>query len=144
MKKKEHESAIDELKLALGRLVRRMRAEAPAEQHELSWTQKSVIARLDREGPMTSADLARAEGIKPQSMGTAITHLEEMGFVEKKSHASDGRQLNIKLTAKGAALRKSGHDSSRAWLAQAISRLDKKQQATLFEAGEIIKQLAEF
>ena len=144
MNKKEFESAVDELKNALGLLVRRMRAAAPSEQHELSWTQKSVIARLEREGAMTAADLARAEGVKPQSMGTAITHLEELGFIEKKSHAKDGRQLNIKLTAKGAGVRKSGKDASRAWLSQVISKLDKRQQAALFEAGEIIKQLAEF
>jgi len=143
MNTKEYESSVDELKLALGSLVRRMRAAAPSEQHELSWTQKSVIVRLDREGAMTAADLARAEGVKPQSMGTAIAHLEELGFVEKKSHASDGRQLDITLTAKGTAIRKSGKDASRAWLAQAISKLDKKQQAALFETVEIFKQLAE-
>lgn len=144
MTPKEYEAAIDELKLAVGLLVRRIRAAAPSEQHELSWTQKSVMARLEKEGQMTAADLARAEGVKPQSMGTAITHLEELGLIEKRSHASDGRQINIKLTAKGASLRKSGKDASRAWLGQAISKLDKRKQAVLFEAGEIIKQLAEF
>jgi DNA-binding MarR family transcriptional regulator len=144
MNSKEFDSAIDELKHAVGLLIRRMRAVAPSEQHELSWTQKSVIARLERDGAMTSAELARAEGVKPQSMGTAVTHLEELGVIEKKPHPSDGRQLIIKLTIKGAAVRKSGKDASRAWLGQAISKLDKKQQAVLFEAGEIIKQLAEF
>jgi DNA-binding MarR family transcriptional regulator len=64
-------------------------------------------------------------------------------IIEKKSHASDGRQLVIKLTAKGAAVRKNGKDASRAWLAQAVATLDKKEQAILFDAGEIIKRLAE-
>jgi len=139
----KYESSVDELKHAIGLLVRRVRAAAPAEHHELSWTQKSVIARLEKEGAMTSADLARAEGVKPQSMGTAIAVLEELGFVEKKPHVADGRQLNIKITAKGLALRKSGKDASRAWLGQAIAKLSKKEQALLFEAGEIIKKLAE-
>jgi DNA-binding MarR family transcriptional regulator len=143
MNTKEYESAVDGLKLAVGLLIRRIRAAAPPEQRELSWTQKSVIARLEKEGAMTAADLARAEGVKPQSMGTAITHLEELGFVEKKPHESDGRQFNIKLTAKGVTMRKSGKDASRAWLSQAVAKLDKKDQATLFEAGEIIKRLAE-
>ncbi len=143
MNGKDYESSVDDLKLALGLLVRRVRAAAPSVQRDLSWTQKSVIARLDREGAMTAADLARSEGVKPQSMSTAISRLEELGLVEKKTHATDGRQLNIKLTAKGSALRKSGKDASRAWLSQAISKLDKRQQALLFEAGEIIKRLAE-
>ena len=143
MNAKEYEAAIDELKMAVGLLVRRIRAAAPSEQREFSWTQKSVMARLEREGPMTAADLARAEGVKPQSMGTAIMHLEELGLIEKNADASDGRQINIELTAKGATLRKSGRDASRAWLGQAISKLDKRKQGLLFEAGEIIKQLAE-
>jgi DNA-binding MarR family transcriptional regulator len=143
MSSKDFDSSVDELKHAIGLLIRRVRAAAPSEQHELSWTQKSVIARLERDGAMTSADLARAEGVKPQSMGTAITHLEELGIIEKKSHPSDGRQLIIKLTIKGAAVRKTGKDASRAWLGQAIEKLDKKDQAILFNAGGIIKRLAE-
>ncbi len=143
MTPKEFESAIDELKHALGLLVRRMRAAAPSVQHELSWTQKSVVARLERDGAMSSAELARAEGVKPQSMGTAITHLEELGCIEKKSHVRDRRQLMVKLTTKGAAIRKRGKDASRAWLGHAIAGLDKREQAILFKSGEIIKRLAE-
>jgi DNA-binding MarR family transcriptional regulator len=143
MNSKEFDSSVDGLKNALGLLIRRIRAAAPSEQHELSWTQKSVIARLEKDGAMTSAELARAEGVKPQSMGTAITHLEDLGIIEKKAHPSDGRQLIIKLTTKGAAVRKTGKDASRAWLGQAIEKLDKKEQAILFDAGEIIKRLAE-
>ena len=44
------ETAAEELKIALGLLVRRMRSEAPSESRELSWTQKSVLARLEKEG----------------------------------------------------------------------------------------------
>jgi len=143
MSPSEFESSVDELKHAIGLLVRRVRAAAPSEHHELSWTQKSVIARLEKEGAMTSADLARAEGVKPQSMGTAIAHLEELGLIEKKPHAVDGRQLNIKITSKGMALRKSGKDASRAWLGEAIAQLSKKEQTLLFEASEIVKKLAE-
>jgi DNA-binding MarR family transcriptional regulator len=101
------------------------------------------MARLAREGPATTADLARAEGMKPQSMGTTIAALEELGIVERKPHPTDGRQVNIELTAKGAAMRNSAKDAKRTWLAQAIGQLDKREQATLFEAGEIIKRLVE-
>jgi DNA-binding MarR family transcriptional regulator len=101
------------------------------------------MARLAREGPATTADLARAEGMKPQSMGTTIAALEETGMVERKPHPTDGRQVNIALTAKGAAVRKSAGDAKRTWLAQAISQLDEDEQETLFKAGEIIKRLVE-
>ena len=124
---------------AIGLLVRRVRAEAAS--HELSLTEAAVMARLAKDGPATTADLARAEGMKPQSMGTTIAVLEEMGMVERKPHPTDGRQVNIELTGKGAAVRESAKDAKRIWLAQAIAQLDKQEQATLFAAGEIIKRL---
>lgn len=126
---------------AMGLLVRRVRAAAAS--HELSLTEAAVMARLARDGPATTADLARAEAMKPQSMGTTISALEEMGMVARKPHPSDGRQMNIDLTAKGAAVRKSTRDAKRTWLAQAITQLDKEEQARLFAAGEIMKRLAE-
>ena len=101
------------------------------------------MARLANHGPATTADLARAEGMKPQSMGTTIAALEEMGMVERKPHPTDGRQINIELTAKGAAVRKSVKEAKRTWLAQAITQLDEQDRETLFKAGEIIKRLAE-
>jgi DNA-binding MarR family transcriptional regulator len=140
---KSNETAVEDLGLALGLLIRRMRAAAPSESHDLSWTQKSVLVRLEKEGPTTTSELARAEGVKPQSMGTAIAALEEMGMVERKADPTDGRQMNIKLTDKGSSMRRTTRDASLAWLAQAIAKLNKQEQATLFEAGEIIKRLVE-
>ena len=101
------------------------------------------MARLAREGPATTADLARAEGMKPQSMGTTIAALEEMGMVARKPHPTDGRQVNIELTAKGAAERTSVRDAKRTWLAEAIAQLDAQERETLFAAGRIIQRLLE-
>lgn len=136
-------SSIEDFALTIGLLVRRIRADAPPELRDFSWTQKAVLSRLDKEGPATSADLARAEGVKPQSMGTAITSLEEMGLVERKAHPTDGRQMNIRLTAKGVALRKSTKEAKYTWLSNAIAKLDKRDQAILFKAGELIQQMVE-
>lgn len=140
---KQLESAAAELALALGSLIRRVRAAAPSELHDLSWTQKSVIVRLDKDGPSTAAGLARAEGVKSQSMGTAIATLEKMGFVGRKAHPTDGRQMNIILTAKGKTIRKNTQEAKHTWLAQAIEKLDKKDQSALLAAGEVIKKLVD-
>lgn len=140
---KDVEAAVDELALAIGLLLRRVRAEASSESHDLSWTQKAVLSRLEKEGPATIANLARAEGVKPQSMGTAVSLLEQQGFVERKPHPTDGRQVNIKLTAKGQSMRKTRRDAKLRWLSQTISALDKRDQAALFRAAQIIKRIAE-
>ena len=141
MPRKNLEIAVIDFTQAIGLLVRRVRAAAAS--HELSLTESAVMARLSKDGPATTADLARAESMKPQSMGTTIAALEEMGMVERKPHPTDGRQVNIELTAKGAAVRKSARDAKRTWLAQAIAQLDEEDRETLFAAGEIIKRLVQ-
>jgi len=126
---------------AIGLLVRRVRAASAS--HELSLTELAVMARLAREGPATTADLARAERMRPQSMGATIGTLEEMGMVERRPHPTDGRQVNIALTPKGVAVRNSSKNAKRTWLAQAVAQLDEPDRELLFKAAEIIRRLAE-
>jgi DNA-binding MarR family transcriptional regulator len=135
------ETELHELTRAIGMLVRRMRAEGRA--HELSPSESAVLARLDREGPATTADLARAEGVKPQSMGATVAVLVKSGMVARRPHPTDGRQRLIALTAKGTAVRKSMKDARHTWLAKAVSRLEKRERETLFRAGEILRRMAE-
>lgn len=139
MPRKPLEVAATEFGHAIGRLVRRVRAAAAS--HELSLTEADVLARLGREGPATTADLARIEGVRPQSMGATVTALEERGLVERRPHPTNGRQVNIELTAKGAAVRKGAGDAKRTWLTQAIGGLAEADRATLFAAGRIIERL---
>jgi DNA-binding MarR family transcriptional regulator len=141
MPRKTFDLAVADFIQSIGLLVRRVRA-ASASQ-ELSLTESSAMGRLAKEGPATIADLARAESVRPQSMGATISSLEERGLLERKPHPTDGRQVNIDLTPTGAAMRKSVRDAKLIWLAQAISQLKKEEQATLFAAGEIIQRLAE-
>jgi DNA-binding MarR family transcriptional regulator len=142
MPSKKFEPVADELSLAFGLVVRRLRSISP-DENELSWTQKSLIVRLDKEGAMTISDLARAEGVKSQSMGTAVSALEGMNIVERKPHPSDGRQTLVELTAHGSELRKRGKSARRTWLAEMISKLEKGDQEILSKALPIIKRLAE-
>jgi DNA-binding MarR family transcriptional regulator len=137
------ETQAEDFAMAISLIVRRVRAKAPAELKEFSWTQKSVLKRLESEGPATSADLARAEGVTPQSMGTAIAALQKMGLVERKAHPKDGRQMIVKLTAKGISLRKHVKTAKETWLAQALGNLNERELAILFEASHIIKRIAE-
>ena len=141
MPREHFEAAVSDLIQAVGLLVRRVRTAAAS--HELSLTESAVMARLAKSGPATIADLARAESMKPQSMGTTVAALEEMGMLERKPHPTDGRQVNIELTAKGAAVRKSTRDAKRAWLTHAVAQLNERERKTLFAAGEIIKRLVE-
>jgi DNA-binding MarR family transcriptional regulator len=139
--KKTPDASVTDFVQAIGLLVRRVRAAGGVQ--DVSWSQSSVMKRLEAGGPATIADLARAESVKPQSMGSTIAALEEMGMVERTAHPTDGRQMNIRLTARGAAERKRTQDAKQAWIREAISQLDEREQRTLFAAGEIIRRLVE-
>jgi DNA-binding MarR family transcriptional regulator len=141
MKRKTHDITIVDFGQSVGRLYRRIRAAAAA--HELSLTEGAVLVRLDKHGSATTADLARAESVKPQSMGATIAALEERGLVTRKPHATDGRQMLITLTPKGLDVRRSAQDAKRTWLAEAIAQLDEDERDLLLKAGKIIRKLAE-
>lgn len=141
MARKNIEASVADFMQAVGLLVRRVRAASAS--HELSLTESIVLGRLARQGPATTAELARAESMKPQSMGTTIAALEEMGLVERKPHPTDGRQVNIRLTAKGVAVRNRAKDAKRTWLAEAIGRLDEREREALFQSGAVIQRLVE-
>ena len=140
---KSNEVAVEDFAIALGLLVRRIRADTSPEMQEFSWTQQAVLSRLDKHGPATAADLARAEGVRPQSMSTALGLLEKKGLVERKAHPTDGRQINIRLTARGITLRRNTKEATYAWLSRAIAELDRQEQITLFKAVELFKRMAE-
>ena len=135
------EPAVAELSLAIGKLVRRLRMEA--NPGELTLSQITTLARLDRSGAMTTADLARSEFVKPQSMGTTLADLEQEGLVRRRPHPTDGRQVLFELTAKGVEARRQRNIAKREWLLAAMERLDPAEQQTLFAAAALIKRLAE-
>jgi DNA-binding MarR family transcriptional regulator len=76
-------------------------------------------------------------------MGTTIAALEELGCVVRRPHPTDGRQVHIALTAKGAALRQGAREAKRSWLAQAVTTLDDAERETVFAAGRLMRRLAD-
>lgn len=135
------ETAVTDLSLAIGQLVRRLRQEA--NPNELSWSQIATLARLEKAGAMTTAELARAEFVKPQSMGTTLADLEQEGLVRRRPHPTDGRQVLFELTAHGFEARRQRNIAKREWLMAAMEKLAPAEQQTLIAAAALIKRLAE-
>lgn len=135
------EIAVTELSLAIGLLVRRLRTEV--NPGELSWSQLSTLARLEKLGPLTTADLARAESVKPQSMGTTLADLEQEGLVERRPHPTDGRQVLFALTAAGIEARRKRRIAKQEWLMAAMAKLEPAERETLIAATALLKRLGE-
>lgn len=134
------ESVVSDLTLAVGQLLRRLRNANPG---DLNLSQSSVLARLEREGPLTTADLARAEGMTPQSMKTILTDLEEEACVERARHPSDGRQILFSITRKGLDERQRRTAAKREWLLARLEQFDSREVAALAAAIPLIKRLGD-
>jgi DNA-binding MarR family transcriptional regulator len=130
----------DELTTVVAQLSRRMRA-ATAED-SLTPSQVSVMGLLDREGPATTAALARGDLVRPQSMRMTLAALEERGLVARAQHPTDGRQVVFSLTEAGARIRGSGRRARRGWLADAIeAQLTPAEQRALTAVVPLLQRL---
>ncbi|MER5811227.1 MarR family transcriptional regulator [Streptomyces sp. NPDC002033] len=131
----------EELQLALGMLVRQMRA---ATGGGISLSQMSVLKRLDRLGEATSADLARAEKIRPQSLIATVNSLRADGYVTRTPHPTDGRRLLVSLTDRGRALVRERREAGHGRLAELMAeRLTPGERRLLAEAVPLLRRLAE-
>jgi DNA-binding MarR family transcriptional regulator len=136
--RKNLEIAVTELLSVTGQLTRRLRA--VSNTRELTWSQVAIMARLEEAGPLTTADLARAESVKPQSMGGTLAAMEEEGLVERQPHPTDGRQILYALTDEGREARRKVSLAKREWLLAAIAQLSLAEQKTLLAAVDIIRR----
>jgi DNA-binding MarR family transcriptional regulator len=93
------------LKLVIGRIARRLRQSHAV--GDVTISEVSVLARLDRDGPASPTALAEAERVRPQAMATTLAALEERGLVRRSPDPADGRRAVLTVTAAG---RKIMHD----------------------------------
>jgi DNA-binding MarR family transcriptional regulator len=130
-----------ELHIVISALVRRLR-EQQADAGELTSAQKSVLLRLERDGPTTGSSLARAEAMRPQSMGAIIAALESAGFVAGAPDPADGRQTIISLTEYFRDWVSAARAARQDWLLRTLqARLTAQEQRQLADAVEILKRL---
>jgi DNA-binding MarR family transcriptional regulator len=131
-----------ELRVVVGQLKRRLREQAGF--GDLTWSQTAVLSRLDREGPATVTSLARAEGMRSQSMGATVSGLEAAGLVSGSPDPKDGRQTILSLTTACQEWIKAGRAAREDWLFHAIqSKLAPKDQVELATAVKLLKRIVE-
>jgi DNA-binding MarR family transcriptional regulator len=131
-----------ELRAALGQLIRRLRSVDSVGGP--TWSQLAILGRLEREGDTTSAALAAAERIRPQSMGAALDVMEAENLIVRRPDTNDRRQVRISVSARGREIVRRSRAACDEWLTHAIStRLTRAEQATLREAIALMARLAE-
>jgi DNA-binding MarR family transcriptional regulator len=132
-----------ELRIAVGKLVRRVREHS--HPGDFTSAQKSVLFHLDRGGPATVSALARAEGVKPQSMRITVAGLEASGVVKGEADPSDGRKTLIDLTPTFRGTLQASRAAKEDWLLRALqAQLSAQEQAALAAAVGLLQRLADF
>ncbi|MFE2647115.1 MarR family winged helix-turn-helix transcriptional regulator [Streptomyces nigra] len=86
----------EELRRSIGELVRAVRTVDTMPPGEAA-----VLGFLDRDGPLTTADLARLRGVTHQSATKSVKDLSAAGLVRAEPHPDDGRKLLLHLTDAG-------------------------------------------
>jgi DNA-binding MarR family transcriptional regulator len=129
------------LRLSVGRIHRRVRqAHAVG---ELTQSELSVLARLDREGPATPGRLAEYERVRPQAMGTTLAALEQRGLVLRTPDPDDRRRVVMSVTPAGLALLRDRRSESTHVIAAALTELTPGQRRQLIAALPLLDLLAD-
>lgn len=123
------------------RLNRRLRAQRASQ--DISLTQVSALSTLHKCGPMSPGKLAVKEGVQPPSMTRVIAALEEIGYVERRPHPTDGRQAIVELSAKGLDYIRELITAREAWLDRKLAELSGEEREILSRAAGIIERMAE-
>jgi DNA-binding MarR family transcriptional regulator len=132
-----------ELRVVIGILIRRVREQTQA--GDLTSAQKSVILRLERDGPRTVSTLAKAESVRHQSMRVTVASLETMGVVSGTPDPADGRQTIFKLTPAFLRNLKNSRAMKEDWLFHALqTQLTPSEQDELSSTVKLLQRLADF
>jgi DNA-binding MarR family transcriptional regulator len=108
-----------ELRLVVGRIARRLRqAHAVG---ELTLSEVSVLARLDRDGATSPGTLAEQERVRPQAMGSTLSALEHRGLVRRRPDPVDGRRVVMSVTEVGRTVLRDRRAESTQRIARALS-----------------------
>ncbi|GAA2741735.1 MarR family winged helix-turn-helix transcriptional regulator [Kitasatospora cinereorecta] len=127
-----------DLRLALGTLVRALRAD-----DELPQNQAAVLGWLIREGPRTTSELADLQRVRHQSMARTVSLLADAGLVTQQPHPSDGRKLLVAATPAGTAALHAQRARREAAIATALTeRLTPAEQHRLRDAIPLLRRLS--
>lgn len=136
----EERSLASRFRLAVVRLNRKLRAQRT--NSTVTLTQLAALSTVYKCGPLTPGELAAKEGVQPPSMTRVIAALEEMGYVTRQPHPTDGRQAIVAISAAGRTFHNAQIMAKEAWLDRRLAELTQDERELLDKAAEIIDRMA--
>jgi DNA-binding MarR family transcriptional regulator len=130
-----------ELRLSVMRLRRRLSNERHPD-NPLSMGAMAVLGCLFRKGDLTVGELAASERVQPPSMTRTVNALVEGGYVTRRAHETDGRQVVVVLSEQGRTTLLADRARRDAWLARRLHELTPDERAVLRRAAPLLERLA--
>lgn len=128
------------LRLVVGRLARRLRQRSLG---GLTPSQLSVLASLNRQGPLTLSVLAEIEGVAAASVSGTVARLVEKGLVDRVPNPKDGRSTLVEISGRGRRVFERGRTERTAYLAARLEQLSDEERQLLAHAVVILGRLGE-
>jgi len=131
-----------DLRALMRKLKRQLREQALT--HDLAPSQVSVLLRLENDGPATASALARAEGMRPQSMAPILLVLEHAGLVSRAADPNDGRKTLFSMTDACRHWLEEARAARQDWLTRTLqARLSSAELAQVADAVALLQRLVE-
>jgi DNA-binding MarR family transcriptional regulator len=132
-----------DLTAAMTLLRARLRRESALPNMRWTWSQLTTLDRILTNGPATSASLAEAEHVRPQSMHETVSALRADGLIAGRRDPNDGRRILLAATDAGRELVERIRPLREAWLAAAISAfVSDEELEALITATRVMERLA--
>jgi DNA-binding MarR family transcriptional regulator len=130
------------LRVAIGRLSRRLRITAAGSEAGLTPTRISVLLTVDRHGPIPIADLAEQESLNPTMLSRAISQLVQDGTLERISDDRDRRAAWVEASEAGHRLAERIRRERTDALNHGLAGLDSEDRRLLERALPALEGLA--
>ena len=131
------------LRMAVGKLSRRLRPAPAATAAGLTPTQISLLLNVARQGPIRLSELAAAEAINPTQLSRSVAHLVDIGAVERASDQGDRRAAWVKPTTTGRRLAEKIRRERTDALNLALADLAPDERRRIEDAVPALERLAE-
>jgi DNA-binding MarR family transcriptional regulator len=128
------------LRLAITRTARRLRQEAGP---ELSPSQASALATIERHEPLTPSELAERERVKRPTATRVIANLEAAGLIARAADPVDARSARLRLTPAGRSLLQRLRRRKTAYLARRLRSLTPGELDALERAAAVLERVLE-
>ena len=135
--------SVSELRVAIGRVSRRMRQLYATHDDVVSFTETAVLSRLHRDGPSSPSVLAGREQVTAQAITQVVNLLERREFITRRSDPTDRRRTIVAISDAGMAVLADRDEVVHRRLLDAMDQLSSTERRQLTATIPLLERIAD-